>query len=111
MNKKIIIASASLGLLLIIYLGFTIYFSSHYFWNTIIGSVECGGKTSSYVIEQNEALADGYSLNITDCEGNIFTVNALGMTNTTVNKNGKAIGPSRDASNSSISKLILFKTI
>ena len=54
MNKKIIIASASLGLLLIIYLGFTIYFSSHYFWNTIIGSVECGGKTSSYVIEQNE---------------------------------------------------------
>ena len=30
---------------------------------------------------------------------------ALGMTNTTVNKNGKAIGPSRDASNSSISKL------
>lgn len=39
------------------------------------------------------------------CEGNIFTVNALGMTNTTVNKNGKAIGPSRDASNSSISKL------
>ncbi len=74
MNKKIIIASASLGLLLIIYLGFTIYFSSHYFWNTIIGSVECGGKTSSYVIEQNEALADGYSLNITDREGNIFTI-------------------------------------
>lgn len=75
MNKKFIIAGAILGLLLVIYFGFVIFFSSHYLWNTTVGSVECGGKSSDYVVEANKSLADNYNLNITDREGTVFTIN------------------------------------
>lgn len=37
-------------------------------------------------------------------DGNVFTVNTTEMTNTTVDKKGKAIGPVRDAANSSLTK-------
>lgn len=59
-------------LLLVIYFGFVIFFRGHYFWHTSIGSVSCGGKSVSYVTEQNEQNVNDYLLTIYDCNGNKF---------------------------------------
>lgn len=51
-------------LLLAIYIGFAIYFKSHYFWHTTIGDMNCGGKTVSYVEEHSKKVAEDYLLTI-----------------------------------------------
>lgn len=75
MKKKILIACAAvIGVLLAVYLGFALYFSSHYLWHTKINSVRYGGKTAAEAVEKNTALSRDYMLTLTDRKGNTFSL-------------------------------------
>lgn len=66
----ILIGSAAV--LLAIYLGFCIYYNSHYYSQTAIGDVSCGGKTASYVEKVNKQNASDYLLTVYDRNQNKY---------------------------------------
>lgn len=75
MKQKVLIGiGVFAGVLLAIYIGFVIFFSSHYLWNTTINSIKCGGKTSDYVIQKCSSIADDYLLTIIDRNENKFNI-------------------------------------
>lgn len=61
-----------LALLLAVYIGFVIFFSSHYLPNTIVGNTACGWKSPEYLESVHEKRTDGYVLSITDRAGETF---------------------------------------
>ncbi len=75
MKKKILIgAGSAVGLLLIVYFGFTIYFANHYLWHTKVGTIDCGGKSAQYAVDRNVTIGKSYGLVITDRKGNTFPI-------------------------------------
>ena len=74
--KKVVLIGIGVfaGVLLAIYFGFTIFFSSHYLWNTTINTIECGGKTSDYAIKKSSSIAEDYLLTIIDRNENKFYI-------------------------------------
>ncbi len=75
MKKKVLIACAAVcGVLLAVYLGFALYFNSHYLWHTKINSVKYSGKTADQAVERNTELSRDYMLTITDRKGNTFSL-------------------------------------
>lgn len=96
-NKKINLLSPAMiavyiivGVLLIVYFGFTIFFNWHYLPNTTIGSVECGFKTLSYVEEANAKLAEDYTLTVIDRKENSFSITGKDISYSYVNKGEEA---------------------
>lgn len=78
MKKKLLTGlGIFFGLIVVGYLGTTIFFNSHYLPNTSIGSISCGGKASSYVIDQNTKAAQNYLLSVTDRKGKAFGLSGL----------------------------------
>lgn len=75
MKKRVLIGIGIFaGVLLTIYIGFAIFFNSHYLLNTTINSIKCGGKTSDYVIDKCSSIADDYLLTIVDCNKEKFHI-------------------------------------
>lgn len=72
--KKFLIPSIIVGVLLVLYLGMSLFFSFHYYPDTKIGTVKCGLKTSSYAVDRNKQLGEDYMLSVTDRKGNKFTL-------------------------------------
>ena len=65
MKGKILVGlSITLGILLVVYLGFTIFFSKHFYYRTRINGEAVGGKTVSEVETQMLELAKNYSLEL-----------------------------------------------
>lgn len=71
-RKVLIVLGCIIAILLAVYIGLTIFFRNHYLWNTTVGSVKCGGKTSEYVVEHNKQAAEDYLLSIFDRNNNKY---------------------------------------
>lgn len=65
-KKKILIITGSsiLGVLLLFYIGFAIYFSSHFFYGTTINGLNCNGKTVNAAKDSIQKYLDTYILTI-----------------------------------------------
>lgn len=63
-NKKValITAGSILGVLLIIYLGFAVYFTKHFMFHTTVNGVGCTGKTVKDVEKMMQAQVEEYVL-------------------------------------------------
>ncbi len=73
--KKIgIIAGAVVGGLLLIYLIFSIYFMSHFFFRSTVNGVASSGKSPSSMVEKIANQAKDYSISITDEDGSVTTI-------------------------------------
>jgi len=69
-RKKIIISiSAALGCLLVIYLGFSVYFMSHFYFRTTINGVDVSGKDVNGAKAEIQTLMDTYELTIEERDG------------------------------------------
>lgn len=66
------ILTASAAVLLLVYLGFSFYYNSHYYPGTKIGDLACGGKTASYVEDYNKQAAADYLLTVYDRDENKY---------------------------------------
>lgn len=80
----------SLGVILAIYLGFSIFFHWHYLPNTMIGSVECGFKSVNYTEETNAKLAEDYVLTLIDRNGTAFQIKGKDISYTYINSGEEA---------------------
>lgn len=68
-------ALVAAGIVLIgIYLGVGIFYSSHFFPKTTVGGIPCGNKTAAYVEKKNITGAKEYLLTITDRKGTKFSL-------------------------------------
>ncbi|MBE5898341.1 MAG: hypothetical protein E7279_01935 [Lachnospiraceae bacterium] len=68
--KKIgIIAGSIVGGLLVIYIIFSIYFMSHYFFRSTVNGVPSSGKSASGMVDKIQEAAKGYSLDVIDEDG------------------------------------------
>ena len=68
--KKIgIIAGSIVGGLLVIYIIFSIYFMSHYFFRSTVNGVPSSGKSASGMVDKIQEAAKGYSLDVKDEDG------------------------------------------
>lgn len=63
------IATGFVGLLVLVYLGFTVFFTNHFYFNTIISGNDCSGKSIERVVKQLEEQAGKYSLTIVERDG------------------------------------------
>ena len=69
-RKKIIISiSAALGCLLVIYLGFSVYYMSHFYFRTTINGVDVSGKDVNGAKAEIQTLMDTYELTIEERDG------------------------------------------
>lgn len=79
-KKRRLPAGAVVGLLLTciavagVYIGMLLYYRGHYFPNTIVGGISCGGQTADYVESQNIQYADDYLLSVYDRKGTKFHI-------------------------------------
>lgn len=75
MKKQLLIGGGIItGTLLAAYLGIAGYFTKHYFFNTTVGDVSCGGKTAEYVIEQHSNVASSYTLLVKDRKNTNYNI-------------------------------------
>ena len=78
MKKTLLIGLSSIVMLLLgTYVGMAVYFNSHYFPNTSIGTISAAGKTPEYVISKNKSIADDYLLTIKDRKDNKFQIRGM----------------------------------
>ena len=71
-KKKILLSGGIfLGALLLIYLGFSVYFMSHFFFGTSINGMSISGYSVDKVKEKTESKISGYELEIQDREGGL----------------------------------------
>lgn len=77
MKKVLIGVGIIAGVLLAIYVGFAIYFNSHYIFNTTINSIDSTGKTPEYVIKKCSSVASDYLLTIKDRNDNKFHIKGI----------------------------------
>lgn len=79
-KKKRLPAGAVIGLavtgaaILGVYVGMAVHFKSHYFPDTVVGGISCGGKTADYVEAQNIRYADDYLLTVFDRKGTKYHI-------------------------------------
>ena len=73
--KKIgIIAGIVVGVLAIIYVIFSIYFMSHYFFRSTVNGVPSSGKSAAGMVEDIKESAADYSLAITDEDNSVTNI-------------------------------------
>lgn len=78
MKKALLIGLSSIAILLLgTYVGMALYFNSHYFPNTSIGTISATGKTPEYVISKNKSIANDYLLTIKDRNDNKFQIRGM----------------------------------
>lgn len=80
----IVIVSALVLSLLILYFCFAKYYSNHYFPNTVINNIEAGNKTPDYVKEKMQDNADEYLLTVIDRVGDKYYISGREIGNTFV---------------------------
>lgn len=76
-QQKTAALAAALGggiVLLGIYLGVGIYYTSHFFPKTTVGSIPCGSKTAAYLEQKNVTSAKEYLLTITDRKNSKYSL-------------------------------------
>lgn len=81
-NKKALVtAGCILAGLIVVYLGFTIFFQSHFCFGTTIDGVSAGGKTPEQVEKLLTDQIDTYELHLTEREGGEDTIkgNTIGI--------------------------------
>ena len=77
-KKKILISTAAvLGVLLSLYIGFSVYFMSHFFLGTTINNVKVSGKSVSEAKAELEKHMETYEITIVERDG---TKDAIGAT-------------------------------
>lgn len=75
MKKKVIIGvSCGAGLLLMVYIGFTIFFTKHFYYRTFINGEKAGGKTVSQTEKLLQEKAGEYSLVLKERGNNEETI-------------------------------------
>ena len=73
--KKIgIIAGIVVGVLLLIYVIFSIFFMSHFFFRSTVNGVPSSGKSAAGMVSKIQDTAKDYSLEITDEDGTKTTI-------------------------------------
>lgn len=74
-HKKVWIAVGSgAGILLVIYIGFAVFFMSHYYFSTKINGTDFSGKSVAQVKEYMQKKVDDYKLTIKEDSGNTETI-------------------------------------
>ncbi len=79
LSPVMIILYITIAILLAIYIGFVIFFQTHFLPNTIVGNVSCGFQTAEYVEETNEKAASRYSLMVTDRLNTLYVLKGTGF--------------------------------
>lgn len=78
MKKALQISLCIIFILLVaFYIGMVVYFNSHYFPNTYIGTISASSKTPDYVINKNSSIAEDYLLEIHDRKNNKFNIRGI----------------------------------
>lgn len=74
-NKKILVSiGAVVGCLLVVYLGFSIYFMSHFYFRTTINGVDVSGRTVEGAKAEIQTLMDEYELVIKGRDGSTDSI-------------------------------------
>ena len=73
-KKILIIAGSVIGAIMVIYLGFSIYFMSHFHFGTKIGDVEVSGMSATKADETLQQAMKEYVLSIKERDGGIDTI-------------------------------------
>ena len=87
MKKVAVITGSIFGGILVIYIGLSIFFMSHYWPGTVVNSVSCGWKNANYVERKNETKAKGYILTIKDRNEKQFNLPGNEYSYKYINKN------------------------
>lgn len=87
-NKIIIGSIVSLGIILGIYFGMSVYFMDHYYFGTVINSVDVSGKTVEEAEVEMESEFSKYSLELQERNGQIEQISAADI-NFKYNSNGQ----------------------
>ncbi len=76
-RKKVtlITLSSILGVLIIVYIGFVIFFNNHFFFNTKISDIDVSMKSVTEVTNLLSTVADNYSLTIIEIDGDETIIN------------------------------------
>ena len=73
--KKIgLIVGIVVGALLLIYLCFSLFFMSHFFFRSTVNGVPSSGKSASGMVSRIQEMAKDYSLEITDEDGSTMKI-------------------------------------
>lgn len=73
-KKVLIIVGAILAALLIIYMGFSIYFMNHFCFRTTINGVDVSGVSVEKAKEEVQKAMDHYELSVVERDGSIDTI-------------------------------------
>lgn len=73
-KRWFLIAAAVVAALLVIYLGFAIYFQSHFCFGTTINGVKAGGKNAAKVEKMISNEVDGYTLTLKERDDKTETI-------------------------------------
>lgn len=70
-GKKILLITAGTlaGILIVGYLGLSFFYNNHFYYGTLIGDLDCGGKDPDAVKQLVREYAGGYMLSISGREG------------------------------------------
>lgn len=77
MKKGLLSLLFTISVLLGIYVGFSVYFKTHYFFNTSINNIKCERKDPAYVIKKSNSQTEDYLLTITDISNNRFHIRGI----------------------------------
>ena len=61
-----IIAGACAAVLLVVYIGFSIYFQNHFYFRSNVNGISASGSSAQSMLEKITARADGYELAVVD---------------------------------------------
>lgn len=64
-----IVVGAVVGVAAVVYLGFSVYFMNHFYFNTKINGVNFSGKSVSAVESYMKSQVDGYVLTMKESDG------------------------------------------
>ncbi|MFQ7263364.1 MAG: L,D-transpeptidase family protein [Lachnospiraceae bacterium] len=69
-----IIAGICVAVLLVVYIGFSLYFQNHFFFRSNVNGIPASGASAQSMLEKITARADGYELTIVDEDGGKETI-------------------------------------
>lgn len=73
-KKMIMIGAAIVGVLLVVYLGLSVYFMDHFYFRSKIGDVEVSGKSAAAAEKAVQTALDEYELVITERDGSTDSI-------------------------------------
>lgn len=73
-KKVLLIVGIAVGVLAVIYIGFSVFFMNHFYFRTKINGMPVSGCSAAKVQEKTEASVESYSLSIVDRDGNEDTI-------------------------------------